>query len=281
MRFYTPLRYPGGKQKLAPFIRDIVTTNRLEDCHYIEPYAGGAGVALGLLYRELASDVYLNDLDPAVYSFWYCVIHKTEELIERIREARISMVTWKRCRATYCSRQREPVLDLAFATFFLNRTNRSGIIRGGVIGGQRQTGRWKLDARFNKDELIDRIRRVAAYKDRIHLSNLDATFFIQSIASRIEAKTFIYLDPPYYAEGCRLYRNHYKAADHKLISDLVKSGICRNWIVSYDNVAQVRQLYSGCKQIVYDLNHSAHQHHFGSEIMFFAEHLAIPAIPTE
>jgi DNA adenine methylase len=188
------------------------------------------------------------------------------------------METWHACRQIYCSNEQYSILDLGFATFFLNRTNRSGIIRGGVIGGKEQKGRWKIDARFNKAELVKRIERAAGYRDRIRVSNYDATFFIQTIAAKLPGKTLVYLDPPYYAEGTRLYRNHYKPKDHKLVADLIQSGVCPNWIVSYDNVAPVNEAYLGCKRVTFDLNHSAHRHHFGSEVMFIAQDLLLPPI---
>lgn len=273
---HTPLRYPGGKQKLFPLVQGIVRANGLEGCQYAEPFAGGAGVALGLLYQGLAAEVFLNDLDNAVFAFWSCALHETEALVRRIADAPVTMSTWEACRRTYCADDQYSRLDLAFATFFLNRTNRSGIIRGGVIGGKDQTGRWKIDARFNKAELIKRIEKVGHHRARIHVSNYDAAFFLENVAAKLGGKTLVYLDPPYYFEGSRLYRNRLTAADHKLIADVAQSGVCPNWIVSYDNVPPVHEVYAGCKCVTFDLNHSAHRHHVGREVMFAAEHLEVP-----
>lgn len=275
-RYNSPLRYPGGKQKLASFVQKIICLNKLQDCKYAEPYAGGAGVALDLLFSELASSVYLNDLDVAVFSFWKSVVEHPDDLIKRIQDTSVTMASWKKARKVYLNPADHSEIELGFATFFLNRTNRSGILRGGVIGGQDQTGEWKLDARFNKPALTKRIARIASYKNRIKLYNLDAAIFLQTVAAKLPGKAFVYLDPPYYEEGPKLYKNHYKPKDHKLIADLIRTGLCKNWIVSYDNNESIMLEYKGCKKIIYNLNHSAHHQHAGSEVMFFASHLVIP-----
>jgi len=174
MKFNTPLRYPGGKGKLTGFLKMIFEQNDLLDGHYVEPYAGGAGIALNLLTHSYASCIHLNDLNPAVFGFWHSVINQPEALCKAIRDVKVTMEEWHRQKAILNAPANHSPLDIGFSTFFLNRTNRSGIIWGGVIGGKNQDGAWKLDARFNKDDLIRRIEKIAMYRSRIRLYNLDA-----------------------------------------------------------------------------------------------------------
>jgi DNA adenine methylase len=274
MQFNTPLRYPGGKGRLSQFIIDLIEMNELGEVHYVEPYAGGAGIAITLLYLEYASHVHLNDLDPSVFSFWSAVLQETEALCKLVADTPLTMDEWYRQRDI--QRASDPDrLKLAFSTFFLNRTNRSGIIRGGVIGGKGQTGSWKLDARFNRKELIQRIEKVARYSPRISIYNLDAAEFIAGPLNKIPPSGLVYLDPPYYSKGDDLYRNRYQHLDHAAIASMVPE-IKQKWIVSYDNAEGVRELYTGHRQQTFGLRYSAQSRYEGQEVMIFCPSLKIP-----
>jgi DNA adenine methylase len=280
MQSISPLRYPGGKARLAGFIQALLQSNKLYDGQYVEPYAGGASVALSLLVNECVSHVYINDLDRSVYAFWYSALHKTEALCRYIRDAELSITEWKRQRYF----QRRPanigLLRLGFSTLYLNRTNRSGIIQsGGAIGGTKQQGEWKLDARFYRETLIRRIQTIAAYRDRITLSNLDAAAFLKGLLPKLPLKTLIYLDPPYYVKGKRrLYANFYEHLDHSAIANMLAG--CRHpWLVSYDNVSQTRALYRRYRHRKYGLPYTAHNRYKGAEVIFFSDNLALPTTP--
>jgi DNA adenine methylase len=277
MPFLSPLRYPGGKRKLANFIKLIFHENDLLDGEYAEPYAGGASVALALLFDEYVRTVYINDLDYAVYAFWYSVLNETEILCRLIDDTPVTVDEWKRQKHV----QDDPnasLLELGFSTFFLNRTNRSGIIGGGVIGGKHQTGKWKLDARYNKVNLNSRIRKIARYRNRIHLHNLDASDFIRNVLPSLSERTLVYLDPPYFVKGQQLlYANYYSPKDHKAVAGLVHN-VQQHWIVSYDDVSEARMLYDGFRYRSYGLNYSAQDRYRGAEIMFFCDDLDIPDI---
>ena len=275
MAFYSPLRYPGGKGKIADFFYGVFEDNNLCDGTYVEPYAGGASVALALLYNEYASNIIINDYDRSIYAFWRCVLNKTDELCSLIAKTKIDIKTRETCREIQSIKTRAKILDLGFSTFFLNRTNHSGIIRGGVIGGKNQTGKWKIDARFNKDDLIERIQRIGSYRNRIKLFNLDTIVLLNKLSSDFTEKTLCYLDPPYYEKGQALYVNYYVKEDHLEVAKKVKSLKKIKWIVSYDNNKEIKKMYCGCKRIEYGLNYSVARASQGSEVMFFSKGLKI------
>lgn len=256
---------------MANYIKLLFLRNNLVGHGYVEPYAGGAGVALSLLYEEYASHIFINDLNRSVFAFWYAVLNYTEELCQRIAETPVTMDEWERQKEAQKTLDLGP-LDLAFSTFFLNRTNRSGIIDGGVIGGRKQDGNWRLDARYNTDELIRRIKKVARYRSRITLTQLDAADYIQNVIAGLPTETFVYFDPPYYAKGGHLYEHSYQDEDHAEIASLVHK-LEKPWIVSYDTVPQILQLYEGLQRVDYDLSYSAADRYRGSEVMFFSPQL--------
>lgn len=278
MPLYSPLRYPGGKGKLTNFVKKVVEENDLFGGHYVEAYAGGGGVALNLLLHNYASQIYLNDLNSAVYAFWHSVINSTDELCQSINDVRVNMTEWHKQRKIFDMPGKKSYLELGFSTFFLNRTNRSGILKAGVIGGRNQDGAWKVDARFNKKDLIGRIEKIAQYGSRIRLSNLDAKKFLQQTLPTLPSKSLVYLDPPYYVKGQGLYEDHYTHEDHRTIAKYVQSEIKHGWIVSYDNAPEIVEMYKQRRTITYGLNYSAQNRYQGTEAMFFSDELFIPNV---
>lgn len=276
-RYVTPLRYPGGKSKLTNFVKALLRANRLLDGEYVEAYAGGASIALSLLLDDYVSRVHINDLDPAIYAFWDSVLNNTDELCKLIIDTKVSTTQWRKQRRVQSLPNDHDTLKLGFSTFFLNRTNRSGIIcSGGMIGGKNQTGKWKLDARYNKQELVRRIRRIADYRYRISLYHLDAVRLLTRLLPKLPEKTLIYLDPPYYVKGKRrLYTNFYEHDDHVQIAETIGAAK-RRWLVSYDDTHQVRALYYGRRFIPYGLNYTARDRYQGAEIIFFSDDLVVP-----
>lgn len=277
-RFPSPLRYPGGKGKVASFVRLVLLENDLVGSEYVEPYAGGGAVALSLLFEDYASHIHINDLDPAVHAFWWACLNTTDELCRKIRDTPISTEEWDRQRAVQSDPTASP-LDLAFSTFFMNRTNRSGIITGGIIGGRKQSGPWKLDARFNKDDLIRRIQKIGRFRNRISLTCLDAVEFLKSWQQGTENETFIYLDPPYYVKGGDLYRNSYGPNDHRDVAEAV-GRLQVPWMVSYDAVPEILSLYRAGERVRYTLAYSAGTRGRGAEVMFFSEGTKVPHVDS-
>lgn len=275
-RFSTPLRYPGGKGKFAHFVKTIFENNNLLDGHYAEPYAGGAGVALELLFHEYASNIHINDYDPAVYAFWISAVNHTDELCKLIADADVTMDNWHKYKAIMDHSGEVSTLDLAMATFFLNRTNRSGILKAGVIGGKSQLGKWKLDVRFNKQDLIRRIDLVGRYKNRIKVYNLDATEFLATVVPQLPQKSLTYLDPPYYVKGSGLYRNFYNHDNHVEIASTL-GHVNHPWIVSYDNAPEIKEIYSQYRQDEYFLSYTAQEKRKGSEVMIYGPMIKAPS----
>jgi DNA adenine methylase len=276
--FASPLRYPGGKGALCDFMKAVLLQNKLLDGDYVEIYAGGAGIAWPLLFEEYVQQVHINDINKSIYAFWQSVLNWTEDLCQLIRDVPVTMKEWHRQKAIQKDPNNHSILELGYSTFFLNRTNRSGIIKGGVIGGKEQTGEWKLDARFNKTDLIARIKRIARYRQRIHLYNLDAAVFVIRILPLLPKNSTTYLDPPYYVKGHGLYEDHYIHRNHIDIARLVSKRIKHPWIVSYDAAPEIIQLYSKYQFIQYNISYSAQERYAGSEVMFFSDRLQIPSV---
>lgn len=276
--FYSPLRYPGGKNKLAAFIAKICIDNKI-DGHYVEPYSGGASVALYLLLEGFVKKITINDKDRSIYAFWHSVLNNADQFCERIKNTELTIEEWKKQREIQSNKHKVDLLDLGFSTFFLNRTNRSGIINGGVIGGNNQTGNYLIDCRFNKVELINRIRIIASRKKDIRLYHKDAIKLIEQIQLESTSENVVfYFDPPYYLKASSLYMNHYKDEHHKEVSDKIKGINNIRWIVSYDNVAEIRDLYSECPKKEFSFKHTAYTIREGYEILFFSKSIKQPDI---
>lgn len=275
MIFYSPLRYPGGKSKLAKFVASICEKNNING-HYVEPYAGGASVALYLLINGNVKKITINDLDRGIYAFWYSILNNTDEFCKKISNTRITVKNWKKFKKISTNSETADLFDLGFATFFLNRTNHSGIIDGGVIGGEDQEGDYKINCRFNKKNLIEKIRLIALHKDNIELFNLDALDLVKQIQEQgNNESTIFYFDPPYYLKGPSLYLSHYKKDDHKKVSEAIQKIENSKWIVSYDEAKKIKDLYRGFKTIEYSFLHVAHTVKKANEVLFFSENLEV------
>lgn len=274
---FSPLRYPGGKGKLARFVADVIRVNGLQDGTYIEPYAGGAAVGLELLLTGVVRRIAINDLNGPIHAFWRSVLHDTADLVSLIRDTEVTMAVRKRAKRIFAEGNGTR-LELAFATFFLNRTNRSGILNGGPIGGVDQKGAWKIDARYNKEALIERIERISRMRKYISLTNLDAVEFLNTAARTWSKKTLVYLDPPYHDKGRDLYYDFYKHDDHANVAFATHKLTDVHWIVSYDDVEPIHDLYRADSCLRYTIGYSARERVRGAEAMFFSSGLAIPPV---
>ena len=273
----SPLRYPGGKAKLFSYFVEVVKANRLFATTYCEPYAGGAGLALRLLSTGFVARIALNDIDEAIFAFWDSVLHRPDDLCALIESVPATMDEWYRQRAIWQARDVSNRLELGFSAYFLNRTNRSGIIEGaGPIGGYKQESAWKLDVRMNRTQQIQQIRDIGLFKDRITFSNEDALAFTRSRLK--DDETFCYLDPPYYVKGSKLYRNFYRHDDHVEILRLLYEHRQARWVISYDDVPQIRDIYAEFSPISYSLSYSAGRKTSGREVIYFSGAVAAPSV---
>ncbi|MDD4439812.1 MAG: DNA adenine methylase [Bacteroidales bacterium] len=268
IKYPSPLRYPGGKSSIFSFVSNIFYENNLIGVSYAEPYAGGAGLALRLLFDEYVNNIYINDYDKSIYAFWLTVINDTDRFCDWISDVEVTLDNWRYFKEIQIKATESNVYDLAKSTFFLNRTNISGVIKGGVIGGIEQKGNYKIDARFNKDDLIARIQKIARFKHRIRVSNQDGIAFINKLNKKKD-DIFIYLDPPYFQKGADLYMNFYTKKDHQKLSKYVKL-LNKRWMASYDNHDFILSLYSEKRKIMYKLSQGA-SNRIGDEVLIFSE----------
>ncbi|MBM6622630.1 DNA adenine methylase [Micrococcaceae bacterium RIT802] len=253
----SPLRYPGGKSALTDFIAEIIDSLCLDDATYVEPYAGGAGAALALLDRGAVAKVVINDLDPAIYSFWEAVVNHNESFLELFDSVPITLDEWDRQKAIYRVKDVGDPVSLGFATYFLNRTNRSGVLNAGVIGGRQQAGAYRVGARFNKEALRPRLAWIGEKREHIKVTNVDGLQCIEANIGR--PGTFIYADPPYFDKGSYLYLNAFGPDDHKCLAALLRCYPTAPWLLSYDLAPEIVKLYTEFSQRPLALNYSAHR----------------------
>ena len=262
---YSPLRYPGGKGQVYDVVLSALEDNNLLNCTYIEPFAGGAGIAIRLLFENKVKKIIINDFDRSIYAVWYCILYYNDEFIKLIQDTPVNMSEWYIQKEVQINKESSDILSLGFSTFFLNRTNRSGIIKAGVIGGKNQNGNYKMDCRFNKEKLIELIKKIYLYRDKIEIYNLEAQDFIKYVKKR--KKQFYFIDPPYYNNGRQLYTNFFNEEHHKsLKSFLSKNMKNKKFIVSYDDCEEIKELYKKYNQTIVSLNYSLERKKKSNEI---------------
>ncbi|MCH7886449.1 MAG: DNA adenine methylase [Candidatus Marinimicrobia bacterium] len=279
MDFFSPLRYPGGKTRLSYFLQKAIEENFIENNKIVlvEPYAGGAGASLKLLYSGKVKKIIINDLDKAIYSFWKTATEDTDYLIRKIKSVIIDIDEWKKQKKIF-SNPSTSIKKLAFATLFLNRTNYSGIIKGGPIGGVHQSGFWNVRSRFNKDLIIKRLNLIKEHKNSIGVRNYDGIYFLKRLEkNKKKDDYFIFIDPPYYKKGKSLYLNHYIDKNHEKLSKFLEKTPLK-WVMTYDDVLFIRKLYRKMRKTKFVINHSAYRSKMGKEILIYSDKIAKIAV---
>jgi DNA adenine methylase len=273
----SPLRYPGGKAKLFPYFAELIRTNKLFGAEYCEPYAGGAGLAIKLLTNGFVDSIWINDIDQSIYAFWMSAIFDTERFCRMIQRTPADIDQWHRQQEIWKRSDFDDKLKLGFSAYFLNRTNRSGIIEGaGPIGGYAQKGNWKIDVRLVKEKQIENLKALSRYANQIKVTNLDAFDYLQQTVGA--DNSLVYLDPPYFVKGHKLYKNFYQPSDHLKIATELERRRKSKWVVSYDDVPEIRDAYSSFSPITYLLNYSAGEKSVGSEVVFLSDALHAPEV---
>lgn len=271
--YLSPLRYPGGKARIAPFVGALLADQRPRPLRYVEPFAGGAGVALRLLFDERVDDIVINDVNPGVAAFWRALYDSTQNLIEMVHACQLTIDEWHKQHAIYQAADSDD-LTLGFATFFLNRTNRSGILGARPIGGLEQSGAWSLDARYNRSKLADRIQLLGRYASRVEICEQDGVDLVESAAQ--EPRTFIYADPPYMVQGDDLYLDTFHSDHHNRLATALREAT--GWLLTYDADPRVLALYNGHRCAAFSIKHTAARQHIGREYAVFANDLDIRSI---
>ena len=269
---YTPLRYPGGKSGVYPFVKTLTEAAGLGGATYTEPFAGGAGLAIKLLLKNDVESIHLNDMDPAIYFFWESVIHRTSEICSKIENVDISIPEWHRQRSIFKGDVDASDLELGFATLFLNRTNVSGVLKGGVIGGVNQSGPSKMNARFNKAGLIKKIQSISRYRSRIRLTCEDAVDMLRK--EDLADTAFLNVDPPYVKQGPALYRSFFAEKHHTDLHKVLTT-LDRPWILTYDDTPFIRELYSDHTADLLPISYSIGRTRKTNEVVFFSDRLSI------
>lgn len=236
----------------------------------------GSGLALSLLYNNLVSNIIINDIDKAIYAFWHSILVHNKKFCQKIIDTNVTLDEWHKQKEIY-NNPKSKIFDLGFATFFLNRTNRSGIIKGGPIGGISQNGKYLIDCRFNKEDLINRIRKIYSYRANIHLYNLDVTdFIVHELPNLNLNSSFIYFDPPYVEKGPELYKNNFTEDDHKTLKNTIKDNISIPWLITYDYTDTIVNIYKEYNTDKFTLTYTAGTSKKGNELMIFSNNLKNP-----
>ena len=280
MSIKNPLRYPGAKSKLADYVIQLLRQEQLLGCTFYEPFAGSCALSIKLLEQDVVKKAVVNERDPLIYSFWESVFHHTDELVQLIQDTPINLQTWYEI-ASY--RQSEnlfgkTVVEKGFAGLFLNRTNFSGILNANPLGGKSQTSQYTIDCRFNKKTIIQSIQALSAFANKVEVHNDDAIVFMRrELKGKHRSKFFVYIDPPYYKAGPELYRYYYTKDDHESLAKYIKSKTFA-WLLSYDDVPEIRELYEKKSLINLYLDYSVRTSRKGSEILI--SNLEIPPLSS-
>jgi DNA adenine methylase len=275
MKTASPLRYPGGKSTMANLLVNIRRLNGLGDRAMAEPFAGGAGASLTLLYLEEVCKIYINDADPTIYDFWWSLINRPHQFQDMLSKTSVNINEWRHQKEIYRSHGRISRIRRGFSVLYLNRCNRSGIImNGGPIGGINQAGKWKLDARFNKAEIQRRCKKVAEYRERISVSCHDGITFIENLDPE---SNFFFIDPPYFEKGQTLYLNALDEDYHSMLSLRMKDMQDAAWVMTYDDFPEVRRMYREWASIrSFSMRYSANNRRSGKELLITPKWLRLP-----
>lgn len=281
----SPLRYPGGKGKITTFVGNVLEANGITGT-YVEPFAGGAGIAINLLLAEKVESIVINDLDDGVASFWRAVIEDTEWLIDQIEHVPFDynqvennlgpegyIKYWRDTKLRYENNRYQSYKHKGFDFFMLNRMNVSGIVKGGPIGGTSQQNTYNITSRFNRETLCGRILRIAALKDRITVTSFEASDFCKRLTAGDICETndcLVFVDPPYFIQGKNLYNSYATDEVHRCIAESLLSQNKWKWVLTYDEAPEINELYpeNAVNKYEYAITYSANKRGKYNEYLF-------------
>jgi len=251
----SPLRYPGSKKRLVLYLYEIIKYNKLNPNVLVEPFVGGGNIALHFLLNGIVNKIIIADKDKLIYSFWEVLFSNPDYLIDFIKRVKIDLDTFYKYKeiarnSEYCEKER-----LAEACIYLNRTSFSGIMtdRVGPLGGKNQQSQYKIDCRFNKEGLIEKIKYISAFRRSVIVLSSDWRDTIQygqdwAINKKRLNRLFFYFDPPFFHKANDLYRCYFNKEEHKrFYKEIIRLNY--DWVLSYDNATEIRELYSNEKYI--------------------------------
>jgi len=239
----SPLRYPGGKRRLAGYIAATIRLNGLRPKLFVEPFAGGASVALQLLNDGLVESIALGEKDPLLAGFWKTVFTDHEWLIEKLRDTEPTLTNWDR----FKNGQHRTDRQRALACIFLNRTSFSGIIApsAGPLGGRTQQSAYPIGCRYTVELITRRITQAAQLAERVLFVNHGDW---RHTVWRVKARRYqpnevlYYFDPPFYYKANDLYRFFFDAANHRKLHDAL-GALGQPWLLSYDAAKPIIEMY--------------------------------------
>lgn len=268
--YLSPFRYPGGKAFLTGYLANAVKNlPSAEDVSYVEPFCGGAGAALALLGQGRVKKLHLNDRDVRIFSAWQAILYENERFLSTLKETPVTISTWQRFREILTDNPSKYSFELGFATYFINRTSRSGIILGsGPIGGYGQSGNWKIDARYYRETMERRIKWIGSISDQVSLSNTDGISFLKRCSTKLNGDSTLYfVDPPYVQAGSRLYLNGMNDRLHRGLATFLTSGSLPHWVLTYDNDPLIREIYADRELSLLSVNYSLRQTRKANELL--------------
>lgn len=202
------------------------------------------------------------------------MITHSVEFIRLIENTAITIENWGLQKHIYDNYTEFNELEIGFSTFFLNRCNRSGILyKAGPIGGRDQTGNYKIDVRFNKNDLIHRIEKIAQLRDKIEIHKKESIVMLDEIFSKDDSKKFTFLDPPYYVQGEHLYLSCYDDSDHVALSNKLRQNSNQHWFLTYDNCNRINELYSDFRRSELAMSYTLQSKRKAKEVMIFSHDL--------
>ena len=245
-KILSPLRYPGSKIKLVKYLSKVLEFNHFEPKILVEPFVGGGSVFLNFIENGWVERVIIGDKDKLVFSFWKVLFENPQHLIKFVKKIKVNTKNFAFYKNVALNESRYSENKLAEACLFLNRTSFSGILANsaGPIGGKKQESEYKINCRFNKKIIIQKIEKISSFAPMVTVLPFDWNRTINyALRNNSKAKLFFYLDPPFFQKADKLYRHYFEKKDlHQSLNRKLKS-LNHKWVLSYDRAPEIKEMY--------------------------------------